>query len=347
MRSAGIGGRRRILLRADASAQIGTGHVMRCATLACAIRARGWAAALVGRMPEDLAAAVRDTGVEVHPLPDGLAFEAEPDLLAARGWLDGVDVVVADHYALGDDWRRSVAGGGRVVMAIDDVAASPLAADVVLNQNLGASPERYRGLVATDTVILAGPRFALLRPEFAELRSTATERSGRAGRILVFMSGADEHDVTSRAARVAAATDIVVGSAYPFLQRLLAWTAGIPTVTVHINTPDMPALMAAADLAIGAPSSASWERCALGLPAILVILAENQVENAARLQEAGAAVSLGWHNEVSDGRLAATLYRLCADQPLLRAMSRAAAEITDGRGAARTCDALEAIVAGR
>ena len=315
------------------------------------MRARGWAAALVGRMPDDLAAAVRDTDVEVHSLPDGLAFESEPELLAARGWLDRVDVVVSDHYALGNDWRRSVAGAGSVVMAIDDLAAAPLVADVILNQNLGASSETYRGLVAANTVILAGPGFALLRPEFAELRSTATERSGRVRRILVFMSGADEHDVTSRAARAAAATglavDVVVGSAYPFPERLLAWAAGIPTVTVHVNTPDMPALMAAADLAIGAPSSASWERCALALPAILVILAENQVEIAARLHEAGAAVSLGWHDAAPDEQLAATLHHLCADEPRLRAMSRAAARITDGRGAARTCDALEAIVAGR
>jgi spore coat polysaccharide biosynthesis predicted glycosyltransferase SpsG len=231
------------------------------------------------------------------------------------------------------------------------MADRPLAVDMVVNHNLGATPDRYRGLVPDRAVILAGSTFALLRPAFADARDALGERAGTVHRIHVFMSGADEHDVTARAAEAAAATgvpvDVIVGSAYPSLRRLRAWASTRPTVNVHVNTHDMPALMAAADLAVGAPGSSSWERCTLALPSILVILADNQVEVAALLNEAGAAITLGWHQDVATEQMRSAISELMADPERLRAMGRAAGAITDGRGTKRVADAIQSLLVAR
>jgi UDP-2,4-diacetamido-2,4,6-trideoxy-beta-L-altropyranose hydrolase len=340
----------RILFRADASAQIGTGHVVRCLTLARVLVSRGWEGSIVGRMSPDLAETIREAGVGAHEVPDGLPLKADAPHLVKTGVLDGVDVVVSDHYDLAADWQRAVRGGARLMAAIDDLAARPQAVDLLLNQNLGATPGRYRGLVPEGAIVLAGPSYALLRPEFAEARAQLRERPGNLRRILVFLSGADEHEVTGRAASAAAAVagaevDVVVGSAYPSIARLQSWAAARRNVHVHVNTAQMSALMAGADLAIGAPSSASWERCTLALPSILVILADNQVEVAGLLDRAGAAQVLGWHHDVSTDRMTDAIVGLGADADRLRAMGRAAAAITDGSGAIRVADALEALVA--
>lgn len=340
-----------VLLRADASARIGTGHVVRCLTLARALVDRGWTAVIVGRMPAELAGSIRDAGVDVRPLPDDLAADAEPRFLDVSGLLDAADVVIVDHYGLAAEWQRAVAGGVRLMVVIDDLAARPQVADLLVNQNVGATRDRYRDLFPAGAVMLAGPAYAILRPAFAEARTALPERSGSVHRILVFLSGADEDDVTRRAAEAAATAgvpvDVVVGSAYPFQTQLLAWARTQPNVRVHVNTSSMPELMAAADLAIGAPGSASWERCTLALPSILVILAENQVEVAGLLHGAGAAVTLGWHDTVTTDQMTEAVAELVADPRRLRAMGRAAAAITDGQGATRVADAVDALLAER
>jgi len=324
---------------------------MRCLTLAQTLVGRGWGALIVGRMPPALAAWIRDAHVDVHALPDDLDASAEPRYLALGGMLDAADVVVVDHYGLGAKWQRAAADEARLMVAIDDLAARPQAVDLLVNQNLGATPDRYRDLVPAGAVVLAGPSYALVRPAFAEARASLSERSGELRRILVFLSGGDESDVTSRAARAAITADVpvdvVVGSVYPFADRLFAWAASRPAVRVHVNTPDMARLMASADLAIGAPSSSSWERCTLGLPSILVILAGNQAEVAGHLREAGAALTLGRHDEVTTDQMTVAVAELKADPRRLRAMGRAAAAVTDGLGATRVADALDDLLAAR
>jgi UDP-2,4-diacetamido-2,4,6-trideoxy-beta-L-altropyranose hydrolase len=337
-----------VLFRCDASARIGTGHVMRCLTLAGTLRSRGWAAAIVGHLPPGLVVMARGSGVEVAELPEGLAIDAEPGFLVDTGLTRRADVIVTDHYQVTADWHRAVARQPVLLMAIDDLARQRQEADLLLNQNLGATAERYCGLVPPHCRILVGPRYALLRPEFGEKRSHQQTRSGAVERILVFLSGADEHDVTRRAAEAALVAgvpvDVVVGSAYPFGPELERWAGTRPRVRLHRNTSGMSDLMAAADLAISAPSSASWERCTLGLPTILVTLADNQIEVAALLADTGAAVSLGGHSGVTAEQLEGAVRDACSDPGRLRAMGRAAASITDGKGAQRVADALEALV---
>lgn len=344
---------RHVLLRADASSEIGTGHVVRCQTLAAELIRRGWTATLASRdLPAGLAHSVHGSGITLAEIPPGVAYDDEFRAIAAMAERP-VDLVVVDHYRLGVDWHVAARSVARSLLAIDDLADRSLTADIVLNQNLGASASRYSGLVPATTRVLSGPSFALVRPEFAAARGRVRERAGRIERILVFMSGTDPDDITGRAAHAAASlgvdvdVDLVVGAGYPFAGELGAWANERPGTVLHVDTPDMAALMARADVAIGAPGSASWERCTLGLPTVLVTLADNQAENARLLGEAGAAVDLGPAASVTAGDLEDVLTQLANDPERLVAMSQAADRITDGRGTIRVADELERLVERR
>jgi UDP-2,4-diacetamido-2,4,6-trideoxy-beta-L-altropyranose hydrolase len=334
----------RIVLRADASLSIGTGHVVRCATLAAELINRGWRATLAAReLPPALERSLPAEGIAVLRLPE-LPTEAEATYLGDKLG-SAVDVVVADNYGIGAPWHRLAATWATLVVATDDLADRPQAVDVLLNQNLGVDEASYQGLVKPGTTVLAGPKYALLRPEFAAARARLRHRTGTVARILVFMSGADQDNTTLTAARAAAsagvAVDVVVGSAYAFEPSLRALAASFPNVSVYVNTKHMADLMESADLAIGAASSASWERCTLGLPVVLLTLADNQVEGARSLAEAGAAVNLGWFDRVSEVDVVAAVRTLVDDPGKVREMSQAAAGVTDGLGTRRVADVIE------
>jgi UDP-2,4-diacetamido-2,4,6-trideoxy-beta-L-altropyranose hydrolase len=342
---------RHVVIRADASATVGTGHVVRCQTLATALIARGWRATFATRaLPDALADGLAEGGIGIVALAGESQMAGEPKEIADAIGRDAT-LVVADHYGVTAAWFDEVRRRepGAIVMAIDDLADRPLPVDMVLNQNLGASEDAYSGLVAPDARVLAGASYALLRPEFARLRGR--DRDGRVERILVFMSGGDAEDVTARAAvaigRVGLGADMVVGGAYPHLAALRATVAEQSTTQLHVNTGAMASLMDRADLAIGAPSAASWERCTLGLPAILVTMADNQVPAERHLVEAGAAVAIGPSASVSAIDIEVAIRTLSADPSRVAAMSAAAARVTDGEGTDRVVAEIQAIVARR
>lgn len=337
-----------VVLRADASVRVGTGHVVRCRTLAAALIARGWTATLVTRdLPAGLRRSVLDAGLAIVDVPREVEPDNEPAMLAGAP-AGAPTLLIVDSYAIGPGWLVDARRWAPAIMAIDDLADRPLPVDLLLNQNLGADADRYRTLVPADARLLIGPAYALLRPEFSRLRSRRRARSGRLERVLVFMSGADADDVTRRAAEgvdaAGLAADVVVGAAYPNLNRLRDWTSGRPRVQLHVDTSEMAELMAGADLAIGAPGSASWERCAVGLPTILLVLADNQLEAGRLLVEAGAACSLGWHTGVSVDDVTKVIVSLRDDPVRLRAMGKVAAGITDGDGTARVVAAVEQLL---
>jgi UDP-2,4-diacetamido-2,4,6-trideoxy-beta-L-altropyranose hydrolase len=232
---------------------------------------------------------------------------------------------------------------------IDDLANRPLGPALLLDQNLGASAEGYRGLLPADCRCLFGPRYALLRPEFARLREPPREPF-RLERVLVFLGGGDTGEATATALVAAAEADVevdvVVGPASPAVGRIRRLAARYPRVTVHASSPDMAALMRRADLAVGAPGSASWERCCLGLPTLTITLADNQAAAGAALEEAGATRSLGWSHEVDSAAVRDAIVSLRDHPEVLGTMARAAHRITDGRGVTRVADAVEALAPG-
>jgi UDP-2,4-diacetamido-2,4,6-trideoxy-beta-L-altropyranose hydrolase len=338
---------RRALFRCDASAVMGAGHVMRCLTLAHALAARGWTCAFA-TLPAswEAAPALTRSGFGVIALDDPLAPAALAQA-AGGGW----DLIVFDHYALGADHETACRPIGVCLMALDDLADRRHDVDLLLDQTFGRDAAAYRALVPHGAQILAGSGHALLRPEFARARSAALasrtqDRPVRS--VLVSLGFTDVGAITALAAAALApilgeaACAVVIGPAAPSRQALEALCARDGRFQLHVDPPDLAGLMARADLSLGAAGATSWERCCLGLPGVMLMLAPNQREAAALLANAGAACVAA---DVQDA--AGLLADLMGDAPRRHAMAQAAAALCDGAGAARVADAIETLMRAR
>ena len=357
----------RIAFRADASLTIGTGHVMRCLTLARELRARGHDCRFLCRdLPGGLGAQVSaEFPLTLLPAQDGPAPVGPPphaawagvpwqkDAAETRAAIADADWLVVDHYAFDARWQAAARPDGARVMVLDDLADRPHACDLLLDQNLGRDGADYDAVLPDHAERLIGPRYALLRPEFAAARPAALARRGGPLRHLVIApGGVDAGNVTGLCLTALSAirlpqgfrVTVALGPTAPHLAALRAMM--LPFACTVLAGADMAALMTDADLCIGAAGGSAWERCALGLPTLQLVLADNQRTGAAGLAKAGAAVPLGAPDDGLPDRLRAALGTL-SDPAQLAALSRAAARITDGRGAARVADALECPLALR
>jgi len=342
------GGAGTAVFRADASPGIGGGHVVRSLALADGLAARGWRC-LFATIPEttDTVPALAKAGHEVVELAHGQTSpEAiEQALPCTADWL------VADHYGIDADFHRSARRWARRIAVIDELLDRPLDCDLVVDQTPDRARTDYDGRVPGHARVLTGPRHALLRPGFAATREQALRRRGdieRVGRILVSFGAVDARNLASRALEglhasgIGAEVDVVVGGSAPHAATVAARAVEMPfAVHVHRQVEDMASLMATADLALGAAGTTSWERCCLGLPALVIVDADNQAQYAERLQAGGAARVLGTADAVGNGGIAAALADLEADPGRLRDMAEAAAGMCDGRGVERVIDAME------
>lgn len=338
----------RVALRADASTLLGAGHVMRCLALADELRRQGAATQFVcRRQAGDLSELIEAHG---HPLIRLPAEAADPraDAEQCLAALDPVDWLVVDHYRLDAVWETALRAKARRILAIDDLADRRHDCDLLLDQNYRPEAQtRYAGLLPPACVGLYGPRYALLRPEFAARRAVALRRDGTVRRILVFFGGADAEGVSLKAlealrqlSRPEIAVDVVVGRANPHLTQIDTACRALPGAVLHVQSDDMAGLMAKTDLAIGAGGTASWERCCLGLPCLTLGIAENQYGPAAALAEAGAQLYLGPAAAVGSTRLAALLDQVIGLPEWLRHMASQAMALVDGRGTARVASRL-------
>jgi UDP-2,4-diacetamido-2,4,6-trideoxy-beta-L-altropyranose hydrolase len=325
-----------VVVRADSSLTIGSGHVMRCLTLAGALRDSGDRVTFLCReLPGDVSHLVGRAGFP-------LLRPGEDDALPA-----GTDWLVVDHYGLDTRWESGRRTECRRILVVDDLADRPHDCDILLDQNLtleGAA--RYGGLVPEGCTLLIGPRHALLRPEFAEADRTLRERDGTVRRILVTFGGMDatgETLKTARAIRTLArddvAVDLVVGAANPDAEAVREICGEAGAFVLHRQVDDMARLMAAADLCVGAGGTTTWERAYLGLPTIMVPVAENQVPGTVAMAAAGAAWNLGWHEDVSEAALALAIEGALSDAPRLVEMGRKARALFGDR-ARPAADAL-------
>lgn len=356
----------RVLFRVDASLAMGTGHVMRCLTLARALRERGHHCLFVSREhPGHLNAYVQDQGFELYSLPMGrsqdrdlyhahwLGASQEEDALVCRPAIETFqpDWLVVDHYALDARWEKTLRPYCRELMVIDDLADHPHQCDLLLDQTFGRNPNDYKSRVPPACTLLCGAQYALLRPEFATLRPYSLKRRQAAplDHLLITMGGIDKDNATGQVLEALQHTTlplhcritVVMGAGAPWLVAVRQQAEQLPWLTdVRVSVSDMARLMADSDLAIGAAGSTSWERCCLGVPTVMVVLAENQREVAVGLERSGAAQVLRGSQQIA-GSLPAMLNALVSS-PLQRvAMSHAASLIADGSGLSNVIGFLE------
>lgn len=356
----------KVAFRADASIQIGTGHVMRCLTLAEALAAKGTQCTFICREHAgNLIQYIQSKGYTVHSLPMG--SEADTDL-AHSAWLGATqaqdtqacapllaalqpDWLVVDHYALDARWEAALAVHCGQVMVIDDLADRPHACHMLLDQTFGRSAVDYWPFVPEGCSLLCGSNYALLRPEFAALRPYSLQRRAqpKLKHLLITMGGVDKDNVTGLV--LAGLRDsplpedceitVVMGATAPWLADVQQKAQNMrwPT-TVRVGVTDMAQLMADSDLAIGAAGATTWERCCLGLPTIMLVLAKNQLKIAQGLEQAGlAAIVTSGLN--ADHQISALLGTLASSPNELSAMSRSSAGIVDGMGACSVTALLE------
>lgn len=358
----------RAVVRVDASEQIGLGHVMRCLALAQVLRSQGAEVDFICRTLSGHAMdLIRAQGFRVvvlrAPTPgDAITerrtkhaewlgvdwFVDRDETLSVLQTMEIPDWLIIDNYALDDGWERAMRGKVRNILVIDDLSDRRHDCDALLNQNYAQDPRsQYHGLLGDSARILAGPRYALLRPEFAAIRATVGKRLNVLKRLLVFLGGADPHNETGKVLQAlehpdfeALTVDIVVGASNPHLRAIMDRCVSRPRWQTHSHIPDFHRLMVEADLAIGAPGSAAWERCVVGLPSIMIAVADNQHPIGEMVAALGAGIYLGPSAGVSVKDIVASIQRIAVDPARLGDMRKVGRKLVDGKGAQRVALAL-------
>ena len=348
----------KVVIRTDASHQIGTGHLMRCLTLADVLRGNGDVVSFICREHAgNLCDLVEEKGYAVHRLP-----YAEPEVgIGSNEYLPWLAVsqdedarqtatalqqerekptwLIVDHYALYEKWEKAMRPHTERIMVIDDLANRHHNCDLLLDQNLYEDLHtRYDSLLPPGCQKLLGPTYALLRPEFLQARQSLRKRDGIVKRLLIFFGGVDPTNETAKAleavqmmARSNIAVDVVAGSSNPNRAQVEAVSQDMRNVTVHHQVENMAELMIQADLAIGGGGTTTWERCYLGLPTITIVVADNQREMIETIADRGAVWNMGWNVDVLADDLKACLESALNNPEAVRAMGRAARQIMDGR----------------
>ncbi len=348
--------RRMVAFRADASVGIGTGHVMRCLTLADELRRSGYSCLFICRSAQgEMTSEIERRGHRVVTLPRVSSLAQTADSPERDHWL-GVDYqrdaqetiralvgldttpdwLVVDHYGIDARWENEVAPFVTQILVIDDLANRPHSCAMLLDQNLYQQMnQRYEHLVDPGCISLLGPHYALLRNEFQQARSFLRPRTGEIQRLFVFFGGIDQANMTycalkaiSQLSDLNLSGDIVVGIGNPHLNEIESVLSNLPEFRLHVQSADVARLMASTDLSIGAGGTTTWERAYLGLPSISVVVAENQREMTDAAARAGTCINLGWFEQVTEASIAKAIRSAIGSPQVMRKMSRQALAIS-------------------
>jgi UDP-2,4-diacetamido-2,4,6-trideoxy-beta-L-altropyranose hydrolase len=351
----------RVAIRADASAHMGIGHVMRCLTLAQGLQKRGASVSLLSRaLPHELKKAVSRINCElfelpaaIHPFPDWLGVTWQEDAESCAAFLsksEQLDWLIVDHYGIDVAWEQRLRVYARHILVIDDLADRSHLAEILLDPNYpDNAAQRYRDKLPDTCQILSGPRYVLLREEFVRARHDIDTPNPT--HLLIQFGGSDPLDCTSLTVQAVApflregiTCDVVVGSSYAHLKHLQVLLSKLRSLDIdiklHVDINNMALLMSDARLAVAGGGTSTWERCCVGLPTITIAIAENQIEPLARLHETGAVYNLGYMNGVEPDVLLQAVKAIWYDNSKLSNMAVNGRNLVDGHGLERVLDAL-------
>lgn len=332
-----------LLVRADAGAAIGSGHLMRCLALAQAWQDRGGQVIFVTACESrTLRKRLLDEGFQVVPLerphPDPGDWEQTSRVLAMHpgAW------VVLDGYHFDSTYQQQVKEAGHRLLVIDDMAhLDHYYADIVLNQNLHAEDLRYS--CESYTKLLLGTKYVLLRREFLKWRGWKREIPEVASKVLVTMGGSDPDNVTLKVVQALQLMDtdemearVVLWGSSPYFEEVQsAIRASRFPIRLERDVTDMAELMAWADVAISGGGTTCWELAFMGLPSVVLILSDNQQRIAESLGARGVAVNLGWHHHLRPTKIAEAIAGLLRARRMRVDMARRSQQLVDGEGIAR------------
>jgi UDP-2,4-diacetamido-2,4,6-trideoxy-beta-L-altropyranose hydrolase len=364
-----MGANLEVIFRTDASHQIGTGHVMRCLTLADALRERGCECRFICREhPGNLLKLIRQRGHVAFALPQGEVRSsgsapadggpAHADWLGTHWKIDAeqtrvavggvhVDWLIVDHYALDIRWEQHLRPICHKLMVIDDLADRLHDCDLLLDQNLIAdADQRYVSRVPPHCGLILGPRYALLQPQYAQLHIQVQPRQGPIRQVLIYFGGSDSDNLTGKAIaaflslqRNDIGLDVVINLENFHAEAIRQQVATHSQITLHSRLPSLAPLMVKADLAIGGGGATSWERCCLGLPTLVVTLAENQKPATNELNRRKLIRWLGHKDKTGEMHITQAL-RNILNEGLKPEWSGNCRSVVDGQGVVRVCDVL-------
>ena len=345
-------------IRVDSSLRIGTGHVMRCLALAEELRVQGSDVYFIARdLPGHITRTIEESGFRLHKLPAAvsksstwLEVDVQQDVLETSAILkkNPPDWLVVDHYSLSDTWEEKVRPFVKALAVIDDLADRKHLCDLIIDHGYHRNIEsRYDHWLAGATRRLLGPKYSLLRREFADASARkVAELSKTFDSIFVFMGGID---ATNETAKVIEAieddkllrAEIVVGSNHPFRASIEKQLAGNDRLHLHVQPKDFIELMHECDLAVGAGGTNTWERFCLGLPSIVISVAANQVESTRALADDGYLSYLGHFDQVTPAQIVQKVRDLAANPPERVKLSQRGMSLVDGLGAQRVVSEMK------
>lgn len=350
----------RVAIRADASTNIGLGHVKRCMALALALREAGAEVVLLAReLGVATACMAHDARVghlalpapkTPYQAPDAAPYaawaavdwrcDAEQTIEILTNWKPGW--VLVDHYSFDMRWHQQVADSlGVLIAVIDDLGDRRLSADLLIDHNFSNDhSQKYRGCLARESRLLGGPRFALLGPAYSNARPFVVAAEVRS--IGIFMGGVDMADLSSVALRAcrehagfSGPIEIVVTRAFPHRQALVGLAAQWPDTSVVSDLPDLAEFFQRHDLQIGAGGGATWERCCIGVPTLALIAAANQQAVIPALAAIGALAIPDPPTSLDAKAVGDAIKSLLADSGRRRELGERSRALVDGRGATR------------
>ena len=360
----------KIVVRADASLTMGSGHIMRCLTLADRLKQQGHDISFICREHDGhLADLIGQKGFAVqllaksntadfikqHAHSEWLGASESDDFAECKPILQALkpDWLIIDHYAIGKNWEQQAKRllPNLKILAIDDLADRTHDCEILLDQNFGRKNEDYQPLVPSHCQRLLGTRYTLLRDEFASWRAISLNRRKSVqppNNILVNLGGVDNDNVTLKILQslntfVQQSTQafnvtVVMGKTAPHIESVQRFAKRASfACAVLVNVTNMAQLMANADLAIGAAGSTTWERCCLGLPMVLIVLADNQQVIAKALADKNV-VKVVTDMATLDEQLPCLLSELADNY---KKFSHQSAKLVDGQGAKRVAHWIE------
>ena len=320
-----------IVFRADASRLIGSGHVMRCLTLAQRLRKEQNAKVIfiMRKLLGNLIDVVRKQSFAVLVLPPAdqdyeledyglwltvpMEVDAQQTIKVLQHYLqehgcDVVDRLIVDSYALNEQWELMLRPYCREIMVIDDLANRRHDCDILLDQNFYLNKDvRYAGLVPENCKMLLGPEHALLREEFYEAKKNLRKRDGNIKNILVFYGGSDLTNETEKAIKALVqlhdegysfTADIITGVSNFRRKKIEKICSKYPFFHYYCQVSNMAEFMNKADLMLGAGGSTTWDRLYMELPALVTAVAENQIQGCEDCSQAGIIEYLGINEDV-------------------------------------------------
>ena len=352
---------RNLFIRVDAGTEIGTGHVMRCLTLAESLKKKFNGIFFISNdILGNLSNFVEDMGYKIYLIQGHTHIEGqivqsntykkyiENDVNQCKNiikfYKNSRNWLLVDHYGIDQRWESKIRNDVEKIIVIDDLANRKHDCDILIDQNFYKNMrERYNKLVSKNCIQILGPKYALLRQEFTITRRKL-KRKNKLKHILVSFGGSDPTNETSKAIRGLKLLnsqhkiDVVVGNSNPNKNSIKRLCSSITSISFHHQTNNISKIMANADLAIGGGGTMTWERCCMGLPTIVVILSENQHQLTEEVTKIGCVINLGQSNYLKPENYAHIIKEI--DVKTIQNMSKKCLRLVDGKGVKRVTNKI-------